>query len=465
MKNYKSAIVIAISFFIGIVSINDWSLWMDEASTAYLAHSSSLQDLINNLKEWHGSEKQMPGYILSIFLWDKLFGNSELALRSFNLLPWSCYIAYIIYLLRKKEIPESIKSKYSLFLLLSTFSPFILYNMNEARVNISIFVLGFITLSSSYLYKKYRHKGEICLLALSIIIGFSYNMLFILIILPSLLILKKQTLNILCKHKIISFITILFIGLESCYFLYTLLEGSGGMKEKPSIINIGYTLYEFMGFSGMGIPKEEMRVSSNLLNDVRPYICSLLFMSIGYFLLFIQNIKLIFRSKITYLFIISIIWFYIVAYFANFRFWGRHLFMFYPLFIYLLTETIMSLYNKRNTFSKITLGVIFISLIISSYRIVFNNNYKKENIKLIVNQINKNNNNYTIYWGEYDLLAHYYSLKDIKNIDDYFPSDHPIIIAYFKRAKNIDPINSSKKEYIYKSKMSYVYIYKGEKIE
>lgn len=462
MINTKSVIVVIItSILVALISINNCSLWMDESSTAFLAHSTSLKDLIANMDEWHGSEKQMPGYILSIFMWDKVFGDSEYSLRCFNLLPWSFLIIYIIYIIRRDDIYDSIKNKYILLLLLSTISPFILYNMNEARVNISIYVLGFITLSSAYLYRIYENKYEIIFFVSCLIIGFSYNMLFILILLPSLLILQKQTINIFLKYRIVSLITIILLGIEGCYFLYTLLEGSGGMKERPSIINIGYTLYEFMGFGGMGIPKEEMRVSSDLLNDVLPYKETILLMFISYLMLFIQNIKLIFKSKTTYIFIICLILFYIVSFFANFRFWGRHLFMFYPIFIYLLAESIISLYKRGNILSRITLGFVFISLIISSYRIVFNTDYKKEDIKLIVKQINKLSTDYTIYWGEYELLANYYGLKNFKRINDYTPSSTPIVVAFFKRAKNIDPISSPNKEYIYKSKMSYVYIYEN----
>ena len=68
-----------------ILSINGYSLWTDEAFSAWLASHASLSSLIQSLAAGDSSDLQTSLYYLWLFLWSKLFGTGELALRTANI--------------------------------------------------------------------------------------------------------------------------------------------------------------------------------------------------------------------------------------------------------------------------------------------------------------------------------------------------------------------------------------------
>ena len=134
MKSYLSTIKDYIVFFIAliacIISINGWSLWMDESSTAFFAQLPDIGSFVKTISNWNGSESQMPCYVFTEFLWAKLFGSSEYALRAINLLFIILYLLYFLWLYKRKDIEGTDKRKIQIFVLLTSISPFILYNMS-----------------------------------------------------------------------------------------------------------------------------------------------------------------------------------------------------------------------------------------------------------------------------------------------------------------------------------------------
>src|SRR4051812_20736322 len=65
-----------------ILSISSYSLWTDEAYSALLASQTSLANLGHSLLSGGSSDLQLSLYYLYLFLWAKLFGSSELAIRA-----------------------------------------------------------------------------------------------------------------------------------------------------------------------------------------------------------------------------------------------------------------------------------------------------------------------------------------------------------------------------------------------
>jgi hypothetical protein len=69
-----------------ILAVNRQSLWIDEANTAASSSQGSLADWWRTLNEIGGSDLQMPGYMLYMWGWVKVAGNSEWALRAAGLI-------------------------------------------------------------------------------------------------------------------------------------------------------------------------------------------------------------------------------------------------------------------------------------------------------------------------------------------------------------------------------------------
>jgi len=408
-----------IIFLIALISIDSWSLWCDESTTAFLAASKNFLELRLNLFKF-GSETQMPGWILFIWFWAKIFGISEFALRSSNLFFIGLLLLYYLYIQIRPEIEKKDKNILAISLLLSIVNPFISYNLNEARSNIAVYCLSFISILALNLYFKYNSKRDWIIFCLSILLGFVFNMLVLFLIPVCIFILFKSGKKIILfvKENAISLLILFaFSSIIVTYYLFTLSLNKGGAIEAPGIGNIGYVFYDFLGFTGLGPDKNSLRESlnkSSLLIQFLPQLSTLL---VYYVLLIVFLFKD--RKKKIYLniyfqsFLIGISIFFIVAFFIKFRFWSRHLLFIYPIFILFLSEVVYSFYISTKRIENLIpiIGLLILSL--SSYNIVFNSNYKKENISEAISKtkILRNKNEKVIFTDAWT-LAWYYNLDN-----------------------------------------------------
>jgi hypothetical protein len=66
------------------LSLNGYSLWTDEAFSAWVVSHGSFTDLVRSLLAGDSSDIQMGLYYAWLFWWSRLFGAGELALRAAN---------------------------------------------------------------------------------------------------------------------------------------------------------------------------------------------------------------------------------------------------------------------------------------------------------------------------------------------------------------------------------------------
>lgn len=120
------------------------SFWRDEAFSYLLAKKSLLDIFILSARDF-----SPPLYYLFLHFWLKIFGMSEVALRSFSFLTFAA-VGYLFYLFLTEIF--KIKTKWAyVYLLLFLLNPFLNYYAFEARMYI-LFAL-FATLSFYYLYQ------------------------------------------------------------------------------------------------------------------------------------------------------------------------------------------------------------------------------------------------------------------------------------------------------------------------
>src|SRR5690606_28189256 len=94
----KNKILLIILFTgITVLPVSDYSLWIDEATTAFMASQQSFDDLYQTLTSANTSEVQMPGYILFIWGWEKISGYSEYALRLSNVFFMALVFTFLFY--------------------------------------------------------------------------------------------------------------------------------------------------------------------------------------------------------------------------------------------------------------------------------------------------------------------------------------------------------------------------------
>lgn len=403
-----------------VISINSWSLWLDEAITAEMYSVEHFSDLIIQFETRLGSEVQMPGWITFMWGWCKLFGNSEYALRSSNLLFIGLFLLYGYRLVSDNRITIKERTVLKIVLCLSICNPFILYNMNEARCNIPIFSFSFITILSLWYYLKIGDKQDWYICLTSLVFGYTFNMLVGFLIFSLLFIIWKKSgwRKVFIKQwKSLSLTAIPFVFFTIYYLVTIFFSNKGGQIETPGIGNIGYTLYEFAGFGGLGPDKNMIRESDDkkaLLLQYAIYIFPLVICySIIFIFVFKQKKKEWVSNIFLISFILSFIIFYIVAYIIQFRFWGRHLIFIYPFWLIFMGYTLYLFNLNRRMLCRIILMAYMFLVVLSSYRIMFNNCYKKENIKeivLICKELRLPDE--VIYWSEAEDTSLYYNLKD-----------------------------------------------------
>ena len=77
---------LTLTILVGLLAIRPDSLWIDEANSASKAIQPNLSAFVGLLKTDRGSDLQMPAYMVALWGWEKIFGKTEYALRSLNIM-------------------------------------------------------------------------------------------------------------------------------------------------------------------------------------------------------------------------------------------------------------------------------------------------------------------------------------------------------------------------------------------
>jgi hypothetical protein len=226
------------------------------------------------------------------------------------------------------------------------------------------------------------------------------------------------------------------IGVLMIYFLWTLSRGAGGMKESPSVSNIAFLLYEYLGFSGVGPPRSLLR-DSRSIEIIRPFIPFMAASLTAYVLLFIFIIKSfrkqarmvqLFTNRYLITFVFGLTLFTLVCSVFQFRFWGRHAIFLLPVLFFYFSQIIDDSISTESYKNKLLLLIVpfLIFMLISDLNIRFNNLYQKENNReASLNAIRLAGKEGNIIWNGDATVAGYYGLK-ISNIPVPMPKNWPV---------------------------------------
>lgn len=245
--------------FVLALAIRPESFWIDELSSAYVAGQSTWTGF-NQALSILGSEAQMPFYMAWLWGWAHLFGVSEWGLRAANL-PWAV-VAVVAWLglLRRGGV-----GGWAVWILLS---PFLGYYMNEARPYVMTCATSLVALYAAErlcareLPQADRAASVLLLAGVGLCLGAS---LLNLMLLPSLLVygvVRKggqggvRAVRDLARNQAGTWAGLL--GVTACvavYYAFTLAQGHGGYRAPFSLVNAAATVYEALGFGGLGVPR------------------------------------------------------------------------------------------------------------------------------------------------------------------------------------------------------------------
>jgi len=241
-----------------IAAVSGESFWTDEITVAWFVAHDSFGDF------WHalastGSEAQMPLFSIVFWGWARLFGIGELALRCANL-PWAILGILAMGRLFSQRRARSL----ALFLLAS---PLLCFQMNEARPYIMTFALA--AWSLAFLDRATDGelgRGERFGFVAAPVLCCATSMLNI-FLLPALVVygsMKLRTSEAGARRWVRAYrgpLLVLVVGLAvlAAYYAITLRAGHGGQKFPYTWANLGFSLYEWLGFGGLGAPRNVLR--------------------------------------------------------------------------------------------------------------------------------------------------------------------------------------------------------------
>lgn len=265
-------VIVALLMIPSALFVTSQSVWGDEASSAWFAdHSRGF-----NPAEYHflAAVPQMPLYHLLLVPWVHLFGDSEQALRSINLPFAALFLGSLVLLCLRPG------SRWS-WLPVVPFAvfPLLTYYVNECRPYVALLALSTAACVSLLAFLRSDSRMAAYLCCFFCLAAFGLHLLGILtpFILLTYIFLRRDTrVRILdgWKRWIVPF-ALSLPGYLALLYYYAHAKGEGiphGQKalnpDTPGNVasswkNVVFFFYETLGFSGLGPPRNDLRVHAN----------------------------------------------------------------------------------------------------------------------------------------------------------------------------------------------------------
>jgi hypothetical protein len=275
----KELALLALCLIVSFLSISTQSFWIDEGNSAFRAIQPTLAEFwVQNIR-FGGSDLQMPGYMLSLWAWEKIFGSSEYALRAINIPFFLVTVCAVLFAFQEKPLTRL------LFASLLCLSPMVWIYMDEARPY--IFQLCGATLMLIGMVNQGRNPvsieknltlfclGTLILCAASltgVVFAFFFALGYIAILLNQKILTSifrsLWTLSVAASSLLI----LLALG---AYYLWTLQLGVGASNAaNTSFSSLAFAFYELLGFMGLGPGRLELR--SQGISSLSPFLIGLI---------------------------------------------------------------------------------------------------------------------------------------------------------------------------------------------
>ena len=260
--------VLATSAVVAGFAISTQSYWIDEALSLIVAMSSSPSEAWKYMQAVSGSTLQMPLYQTYLYLWHKVFGSGEWAMRASNI-PWFVVgqLAFVILLRHKPRLAL-------LACLLAAVSPILWMYLDETRPYVMQYAAAcwlaaaIVRLSTSNPPLVTRHSSLLfAALAAAIVVLFASSLIGVIwaaaYTLALLFLLRGRPNPGAAIPKNVWLVILLTISLLvgfAAYYVFTWSDaGRGYHRAGVSLLSLPFIAYELLGFTGFGPGKLEMR--------------------------------------------------------------------------------------------------------------------------------------------------------------------------------------------------------------
>lgn len=394
--NPRFWLVGAFLFVVLLGAIKPESLWIDEGDTACYAIQPDFHAWKTHLLTDTNADCQFPLYMVLVWLWAKLFGSGEYALRALNAV--FAMLAIFAFAVMGRQL----KLRWLWAMLLV--QPFFWFYLNEARPYMLQIASGSVLLAGLVLLCEGGRKslgwglffvGTI-LLYYSTLVSFVTLGAFFTAVLY--LIWRKQ---LTLPPRWVAFTALLGLILApgAIYYIQTVLRGAGGARIwSVSPLNFAWIYYEMTGGVGLGPPVWRIRevarevIQSGIsIGGVLPFVlpavlgASVATVMVSYFLRIRNPSRREFSAfLLLFVFLTTIAAFAILSVLLHKAFWARHLAPIFPVYALLLYVSLRDLWKRdhpRLLLSRALAAFAWAILLASSIALLFSGVHAKDDYR------------------------------------------------------------------------------------
>jgi hypothetical protein len=262
---FDTILILILGLLVCGTAISARSYWLDEAESVCVAILPTMAKAWGHVRADAAANLQVPFYFLFAWLWEKLAGPGEFAMRAGNAL-W--FLLGILALARATAEKRPLCWSISLVVLVS---PFAWYYLDEARPYAMQLGASLTVFASLYRLglcqgAAVQQRRWVLVLCLGSVLLASSGLLAMLwlgaYLFGTLISTPKQRLRELAKAYPLpwaaTFATFLVVGL---YYLWTLSLGARAARTSMDLKTAMFIPYEHLGFSGLGPGRLDLRAN------------------------------------------------------------------------------------------------------------------------------------------------------------------------------------------------------------
>jgi hypothetical protein len=420
----KELALLVLCLLVSFTSISTQSFWIDEGNSALRAIQPTLAEFwVQNIR-FGGSDLQMPGYMLSLWAWEKAFGPSEYALRALNIPFFLVTVCAVLFAFQEKTRIRL------LFATLLCLSPMVWIYMDEARPYIiqltgaTLMLIGMVNQGRNPVSIEKNLTlfciGTLVLCAASltgVVFAFFFALGYMAILLNQKIL--AQIFHSRLNLFVLTSSLLILIGLGAYYF-WTLQMGVGASNvAKTSLSSLAFAFYELMGFMGLGPDRLELR--SQGISSLSPFLVGIITFAIATLLVATAPLrKLISNPPPSWAWIIASAGLVGAAAMASvgfskdFRIIGRHMLPLLPFYLFFIASCLCGLWYSGKKLHKFLVFIFILLLTISSLTVRIHERYQKDDYRSAASRVrNVIEQGLVSWWAADRSAAEYYSLTPL----------------------------------------------------
>ncbi|WP_085810928.1 hypothetical protein [Sphingomonas sp. TZW2008] len=258
---------IALALLVALLAIDRQAYWMDELGTWSYARAANLPAWITRFLAIDNSDGQLPAYHFLIFLWSRLFGVEEAALRSLNAVFLAGTVAAI---LRSEALARPVRFAWCALLLISCFT---WAYLNEARPYVMLMMgATFLLLALAWAGRSADEPraadAALLWLVLGGLVSFAASPvaapLVIAAVIGATVLAGRRVMplvpGLLRRHILLIVICVALAALLAGLVLYSMAKGATPeLGNKTSAATLIYGAIEVLGGAGLAPDRDALR--------------------------------------------------------------------------------------------------------------------------------------------------------------------------------------------------------------